>query len=80
MKQYCLKFHAVGEWLCVNQLECLHAMCSAISLELHGMFQQIAAAVLETFVMKNKDGAVHPATCCLSFLQTLKEYELIMLI
>ncbi len=30
----------------------------------------IAAAVLETFVLTNKDGALHPRTCWLSFLQT----------
>ncbi len=39
MKQYCLKFHAVGERLRVNQLGCLRAMCSAIYIEPHGMVQ-----------------------------------------
>ncbi len=47
----------------VNQRECLRSMCSAISMGPHGMVQPIAAAVLETFVMMNKDGAVHTSTC-----------------
>ncbi len=77
MKQYCLKFHPSGERLCVNRLECLRSMCSTISVGPPGMVQPIVAAVLETFVMMNKDGAIHPSTWWLSILQTLKEYELI---
>ncbi len=63
MKQYGLKFHAAGwERLCVNQLGCLHVMCSPISVGPHGMVQPIAAAVLKTFTMPNKDGGIHPLT------------------
>ncbi len=45
IKQYCLKFHAAGEQLCFNQLRCLLAMCSAISVGPRGMFQPIAVAM-----------------------------------
>ncbi len=76
MKQYCLKFLAVGERLCVNQLGCLHAMCSAISMGPCGMVQPITMTVLKTFTMMNKC----TMACWLSFLQTLKEYEIITLI
>ncbi len=37
-------------------------MCSAISLGPRGMVQPIAAAVLKTFTMMNKDGDIHPRT------------------
>ncbi len=60
MKRYCLKFHAAGERLCVNQLGYLHVMCLAISVGLRGMVQPIAAAMLKTFTMTNKDGGIHP--------------------
>ncbi len=43
----------------------------------YSIVQPIAVAVLETFVMMNKDGALHPSICWLSFLQSLKEYEII---
>ncbi len=42
-------------WL--YQFEYTRIMCSAISMKPHGMIQPIEAAVLETFVMMNKDGA-----------------------
>ncbi len=45
-----------------NQLECLFVMCSAISVGPCGMVQPIAAAVLKTFTMTNKDGSIHPRT------------------
>ncbi len=45
-----------------NQLECLRVICSAISVGPHRMVQPIAMAVLKTFTMTNKDGAIHPRT------------------
>ncbi len=78
MKQYCLKFHAVGEWLCVSKLKCLSAMCSAISFRPSGMVQPITVVELETFVMTNKYGAHLPFIDMLFF--SLKEYEIITLI
>ncbi len=67
------------KWL--YRFKCLRTMCSAISVEPHGMVEPITAAVLETFTMTNKDGALNPRTMlALIFLQTLKEYEKITLI
>ncbi len=39
-----------------------NSMCSTISVGPHGMVQPIAAAVLETFIMMNKDDTLHPRT------------------
>ncbi len=74
------KIPCFGAALWLYRFKYLRTMCSAISVEPPGMVQPIAVAVLETFVMTNKDGALHPSTCWLSFLQTLKGYELITLI
>ncbi len=62
MKQYCLKFHAARERLCVKQLWCLRSMSYAISVGPRGMVQPIAAAMLKTFTMTNKNGGIHPLT------------------
>ncbi len=63
IKQYCLKFHAAWERFFFNQLDCLHVMCSAISVGPRGMVQPIAAPVLKTFTMTNiKDCGIHPRT------------------
>ncbi len=43
-------------------------ICSAISVKPRGMVQPIATAVLETFIMTNKDGAHHPTSTCCFFL------------
>ncbi len=45
-----------------DQLDCLCVMCSAISVGPRGMVQPIAAAVLKTFIMTNKDGDIHTCT------------------
>ncbi len=64
-------------WL--YRFEYICTICSAISMKPHGMVQPITAAVLETFIMTNKDGA-HPPPSINMLVFSLKEYEIIMLI
>ncbi len=45
------------KWL--YRFEFLRTMCLAISMEPRGMVERIAAAVLKTFTMTNKDGTLH---------------------
>ncbi len=61
MKQYnvLIQIPCCGAALWLYRLEYLRTICSAISVKPHGMVQPITAAVLESFVMTNKDGAHH---------------------
>ncbi len=65
---YCVKNEAIlsqiprGSGCVLTKVGCLCVMCSAISVGPCGMVQPIAAAVLKTFTMTNKDGGIHPCT------------------
>ncbi len=62
---------------CIVSEECGGGPLVSILHIRRGMVQPTAAALLE---MTNKEGGAHVATRWLSFLQTLKEYEIITLI
>ncbi len=62
MKPILIQIPCCGAVLWLYRFEYLRTICSAISMKPCAMVQPIAAAVLETFVMMNKDGTHHPCS------------------